>query len=52
MAAVRHRFHPVELRRAPAGAPLGWEEQLAPPLLVYPAMAAAICLLLWLVFFS
>jgi ribose/xylose/arabinose/galactoside ABC-type transport system permease subunit len=31
---------------------LGWEEQLAPPLLVYPAMAAAICLLLWLVFFS
>ena len=31
---------------------LGWEEQLVPPLLVYPAMAAAICLLLWLVFFS
>ena len=31
---------------------LGWEQQLAPPLLVYPAMAAAICLLLWLVFFS
>jgi hypothetical protein len=30
----------------------GWEEQLAPPLLVYPSLAAALCLLLWLVLFS
>ena len=31
---------------------MGWEAQLAPPLLVYPSMAAAICMLLWLVLFS
>ncbi len=31
---------------------VGWEEQIAPPLLVYPSLAAAFCLLLWLVLFS
>lgn len=31
---------------------LGWDEQLAPPLLVYPSLAALFCLALWLVFFS
>ncbi len=30
----------------------GWDEQLAPPLLVYPSMAVGFCLLLWLLLFS
>ncbi len=31
---------------------VNWEKQLAPPVLIYPSMAAFFCFSLWLIFFS